>query len=196
MRHPTLYTVTSCALWPHRRKESRMPSAPTGPKARIDPQRARVRLRLGAWFDFKVGKDNRIDVNWTLIDPVKRMPSALGKMNGNRVQAAARPTQSHAVLKGETLDKKFSAEAQLFSEIEWDRSSPVPVDDWSAPPIAEGTPWNTQRGRRAWLLMMDVLYQLPDKFLDTLGQIYLVRTKEIFWGKGTAMHWPFDRRAV
>jgi hypothetical protein len=169
---------------------------PKAPAAKIDPSSARIRLRLGQWFDFKVDGKSRIDINWSLVDPITNQPSQLGKLSANRVEASPEPRQSYAVLRGQTSDKKFSSSADVYAEIEWEWASPVPVDDWSFPVIAEGIPWNTQKGRRAWLIMMDVLFQLPDKFLKSLEQVYLVRAKELIWGYSIGLHWPFDRRAV
>lgn len=172
-----------------------MAKAPTRSNARIEPKIACVPPDLVSSFTFFVDDMPTREVKWSLSDP------DIGKMGGpfgEDFQSAPEPRISHAVLTGKSLDGKYTATADIYTEIGREIGDRfVPVDNWSVA-FTTPIPWNDPKGRRAWLLMMDIIHQLPKVFLDNIpSQICLVRASEIFSNpRIRGMHWPFDRKAV
>jgi|GEM_PF-5375153 len=75
------------------------------------------------------------------------------------------------------------------------------VDDYSLHGFFQSTPWNDRHGRRAVLLMIETLWQLPPQFLRAVGQVAVVRVPTLTRERNPAwvtrgLHLPFLRRAI
>ncbi|MDV3455895.1 hypothetical protein RZN05_02780 [Sphingomonas sp. HF-S4] len=115
------------------------------------------------------------------------------------IEAPVRPTVPKLKLSAKVSDPADDVEGEttLHIRLRWTRANgPIPVDDWHLP-LLETMPWNDQQGRRAWTLMLDALHQLPEPFVDALGEVAIVRVKSLdIFNKATGIHWPFGRRAI
>jgi len=174
-----------------------MPPAKKAINAKVKP--SRVNVMLGHTYSFNLFNGNKRldDVVWALAPE----HANAGTMSGATFKAHKNPRDSWAKITGETRDGKFYGEARVHIMINWGMpdDGPVLVDNWSTPQAGtSGTPWNTILGRRAWLIMMDILHQMPPTFLKSIGQVAMVRAEGTYFGgnKSSATHWPFDRRAV
>ncbi len=163
------------------------------PKAQISPSHASVMVGLMQEFQFLLNDEPQLGVHWE-IDPNNKN---IGVMlpNGSFKATPDPPRDSGGILHG-TLPDGTKAEAKVNIQINWGTNNhgPILVDGWSAWQVGiPGTLWNDPHGRRAWLIMMDILHQLPSSFLRMVGNICMVRSQEVFWGgkDSPSIHWPF-----
>lgn len=169
-----------------------MPTAPKKPRARIDPPWKLVFPGLGWHFTLEVdGKP--ADANWVVSHPdVGRVVKETGEFWAHEGLRLPR-TDVVAI----TRDARHVARAAVHVVVgPPPPDGPVPVDDYQVHPGLRSLRWNDLHGRRAVLLMMETLMQLPREFLDAVGPVAVLRVPGAGIGNAAGMHLPFPQRVV
>ncbi|HEX8274974.1 MAG TPA: hypothetical protein VF615_20230 [Longimicrobiaceae bacterium] len=169
-----------------------MPSAPTKPRARIDPPWKLVFPGLGWHFALEV--DGRpAEASWVVSHPdVGRVVKETGEFRAHEGFRLPR-TDVVAI----TRDARHVARAAVHVMVgPLPTDGPIPVDDYRVHPGLRSLRWNDLHGRRAVLLMTETLMQLPREFLDAVGPVAVLRVPGAGIGGAAGMHLPFPQRVV
>lgn len=169
-----------------------MPTSKNG--TQIDPTTKAVMPGLGWAFQFLVDGEYQSSARWWVSDPdigaVKN--GEFWSHKGFRIPSAKVHAQSS--------DGKHQAQADVAVTVgPPPTDGPFFVDDFKIPFRIESVRWNDAKGRRAALLMLEALMQLPDQFLGAVGPVEIVRAQNIGTVGGRPIegqHLPFLSRAV
>lgn len=171
--------------------------SPLPPKPRIDPPSENIWPGGGWTFQLFLGRNSDPNATWAVSDP---NVGSINRLTGEFIAEREPYRNSMTEIIGTTSDgKQAKAEVHLIVGRGLMSSGPVFVDGIQRSAPFEPVRWNDRLGRRAAVLMTETLWQLPKEFIDSIGDVAMIRVKTLKVGNGTmqdGMHLPLGQNCV